>query len=88
MSDQYQDFVAGFAERRQDKDGLHGDRAGLFGAAALTLDPAALLGKFLILDENQQLSSFKAQDGGVIWGRGAGGGRESKTDFFLFSPSK
>lgn len=66
MNGRYQDFAAGFAERRQDKDGLRGDRARLLGAVALTLDPAALFGKFLILDENQQLSSFKAQDGGVI----------------------
>lgn len=72
----HQELVGGFAERRQDEDGVDGDRACFPRAIALSFHPAALPGKLVVLDQNDELSLLEAEERGVICGGEAAEGLE------------
>ena len=62
----YHDLVGGFAECRQDYDGIKGDSSYLLCAVILSLYPATLLRKLVIFDYYNELSFLEAEQCGVI----------------------
>lgn len=66
MTSPYHDLIGGFAECRQDQDGLSGDGPYLLGALVFSLYPAMPLRKLFIFDYYDELPLLEAEERGVI----------------------
>ena len=62
----YHDLVGGLAERGQDEEGLGRDGAALARAVVAGLQPAALQGELLVLQQLQELALLEAQQRRVV----------------------